>query len=247
MTKIRKPGAATRDGGSVDRVLRELRSRIGRGLLSPGEQIRQEEMAEELGVSRVPLREALNILADQGLLAHRRNQGYFIAKRVPEELFQIHRMLELLERELMKAIDWPSHAQIAQLRDLNRQMAEFVDRPDWTEMIALNRAFHFIIFGLSSHKLILREVERLWTMTDVHISWKLSLPESRRRTILEHDRIVDALVSQDRKAAAAALDIHRANSIGETRVVKLAVPAAAAEPPATKSDGARRSRLASRA
>jgi DNA-binding GntR family transcriptional regulator len=239
-----KKAAATRDGRSVDRVLRELRSRIVRGVLSPGEQIRQEDMAEELGVSRVPLREALNILADQGLLAHRRNQGYFVAKRVPEELFQMHRMLELLERELMKAIAWPSADQIHQLRDLNRQMGELVDRPDWTEMIALNRAFHFVIFGLSTYKIIFREVERLWTMTDVYIAWKLSLPEARRRTVDEHEQIITALVAQDRKAAQSALDVHRSNSIAENPVLKLASPVAAAE--TAGAEAPRGSRLASR-
>src|SRR5262245_7192244 len=111
------------NGGSVERVLRELRSRIAQGLLLPGEQIRQEEMAEEFGVSRVPLREALTILADQGLLEHHHNRGYFVAKRVPEELHQLYCMLDLLENELVKSMDWPSKDEISQLRVLNRQMA----------------------------------------------------------------------------------------------------------------------------
>jgi DNA-binding GntR family transcriptional regulator len=200
------------DKGAVERLQRELRGRIARGVLLPGEQIRQEEMAEDFGVSRVPLREALNILADQGLLEHHLNRGYFVAKRMPEELYQLHCMLDLLETELIKSMDWPTKDEIGELRSLNRRMAALASRPDWTDMIALNRQFHFKVFGLSHYQLILREVERLWTMTDVYIAGKLSLPESRVRTIEEHDDIVDALAARDKKALASATKIHRSNA-----------------------------------
>jgi len=58
-------------------------------------------MAEELRVSREPLCEALNALADQGLLTDRPNSGYFVAKRAPNELAQILHILQFLENELL--------------------------------------------------------------------------------------------------------------------------------------------------
>ena len=58
---------------AMENALQRLRAKVISGELSPGEQIRRQEMAELLGVSRVPLREALNVLADQGLLLHRPN------------------------------------------------------------------------------------------------------------------------------------------------------------------------------
>jgi DNA-binding GntR family transcriptional regulator len=217
MTRTVKHRPLIREGNSVDLAQRELRSRIGRGLLLPGEQIRQEEMAEEFGLSRVPLREALNILADQGLLDHHLNRGYFVARRVPEELYQMHRMLEFLERELARSMEWPSAAQIDSLQAMNAAMAALVERADWTEIIPLNRDFHFVVFALSHYKLILREVERLWTMTDVYIAGKLALPEARRRTIAEHAGIVDALAAHDHAAFMRALDAHRSSSAPDTR------------------------------
>src|SRR5579872_25591 len=66
----------TRDGASVDRAVADLRGRILRGELTPGEQLRQEQLADAVGVSRIPLREALRALAVQGLLEHRPHQGY---------------------------------------------------------------------------------------------------------------------------------------------------------------------------
>jgi DNA-binding GntR family transcriptional regulator len=210
--------------GAVERLQRELRGRIARGQLLPGEQIRQEEMAEEFGVSRVPLREALTILADQGLLEHHLNRGYFVAKRMPEELYQLHCMLDLLETELIKSMDWPTRDEVSELRSLNRQMSALASRPDWTDMIALNRQFHFKVFGLTHYQLILREVERLWTMTDVYIAGKLALPEARRRTVQEHEDIVDALADRDKKALATATRLHRSNAA--EGVVPAALPAA---------------------
>src|SRR5689334_13511714 len=64
----------TRDGASVDRTVADLRGRILRGELTPGEQLRQEQLADAVGVSRIPLREALRALAVQGLLEHRPHQ-----------------------------------------------------------------------------------------------------------------------------------------------------------------------------
>jgi DNA-binding GntR family transcriptional regulator len=214
--------------GAVERLQRELRGRIARGQLLPGEQIRQEEMAEEFGVSRVPLREALTILADQGLLEHHLNRGYFVAKRMPEELYQLHCMLDLLETELIKSMDWPTRDEVSELRSLNRQMAALARRPDWTDMIGLNRQFHFKVFGLTHYQLILREVERLWTMTDVYIAGKLALPESRQRTIEEHDEIVDALAKRDKKALATAARLHRSNAA--EGIARAGLPAARREP-----------------
>src|SRR5258706_14388926 len=69
----------------MERALQQLRAKVVSGELMPGEQIRQQKMAEEMGGSRVPPREALKLLADQSLLLHRPHSGYFLAKRGPNE------------------------------------------------------------------------------------------------------------------------------------------------------------------
>jgi DNA-binding GntR family transcriptional regulator len=217
------PRSTEKEKGAVERLQRELRARIARGLLLPGEQIRQEEVAEDFGVSRVPLREALTILADQGLLDHHHNRGYFVAKRVPEELYQLVCMLDLLETELLKSMDWPTRDEISGLRSLNRQIASLAAKSNWTDLVPLNRQFHLRVFGLTHYKLILREVERLWSMNDVYILGKLALLEARLRTVQEHDDIVDALAARDKKALASAIRKHRANASED--ILSMASPA----------------------
>lgn len=202
-------GKSEREEGALDVALSRLREMVVTGVLMPGEQIRQEEVAKGLGVSRVPLREALNVLAHQGLLLHRPHQGYFVAKRVAAELAQIRRMLQLFEDELLRSIEWPDAECIAELRRLNDAMRALVVDENWMGMVPLNRQFHFRVFGLSPHGLILNQVARLWDMAEPFMAQKLVTREARLRTCEEHDRMVEALCERDRAAFIRLLDEHR--------------------------------------
>jgi DNA-binding GntR family transcriptional regulator len=206
------PMALTRDGAAVDRTLADLRARILRGELAPGEQLRQEHLAGQVGVSRIPLREALRALAVQGLLVHRPHQGYFVAKRTPSELGQLHLMQGLLERELTQTIQWPAPDLLDGLQAMNAEMRLLVDAADWLRIVALNRAFHLTIFGLSPMRLVLQEVERLWLLAEPYQAMSLADPEVRRRTVDQHDAMIAALAEQDMAASLAALETHRAST-----------------------------------
>jgi len=196
----------------MERALQHLRAKVVSGALSPGEQIRQQEMAEELGVSRVPLREALNVLADQGLLLHRPNSGYFVAKRAPNELAQIRRILQLLENELLTSLEWPDGQCLEELRALNAQMRECVTAEDWTPLVRLNREFHLQVFSLSPSRLILEEVKRLWALADTFIATKMADAGARRRTVEEHELLIDCLTQRDRSRCLEMMEIHRAST-----------------------------------
>lgn len=204
---------AVREGGALDLALSKLREMIVAGVLLPGEQIRQQEVADHLGVSRVPLREALNVLARQGLLLHRPNQGYFVAKRLPQELAQVRRMLQLLEDELLRSLSWPNEARLDELVQLNAQMQAHAAHATWMPMLALNRHFHFRIFELSPYHLILDQVARLWDLAEPFIANKLALPEARLRTCEEHTRLIEALRRHDRAGCVTLLHEHRSSTV----------------------------------
>jgi DNA-binding GntR family transcriptional regulator len=198
-----------REGAGAERTVRELRNKILQGRLLPGEQIRQEEIAEQLQISRVPVREALSILASEGLLTHRPHQGYFVTKRSPEELAQIGLMLSLLEEELARTIEWPTDEFITQLRSLNEDMARLVDTTEWVGMVALNHEFHLRIFGLSPLNLVLEEVRRLWRLADAFIAIDYATREHRRRTVAQHERILKALAARSRARLLKSIRDHR--------------------------------------
>ena len=195
--------------GAMGRALSQIKDMIVNGDLNPGEQIRQEEMALKLAVSRVPLREALNVLADQGLLYHRPHQGYFVTKRDPGQYAQIRRMLHLLENELMATIAWPGPEDLQRLNNLNAQMQRCVDAADNQQLIELNQQFHFAIFGLSPNRLIMDEVARLWALIEPGMWDKFDTQAQRLQTLMEHERLIQALTEQDRAACVAQMDQHR--------------------------------------
>ncbi len=195
--------------GAMGRALSQIKDMIVNGELNPGEQIRQEEMALKLAVSRVPLREALNVLADQGLLYHRPHQGYFVTKRDPGQYAQIRRMLHLLENELMATIAWPGSEDLQRLIDLNAQMQRCVDADDTQQLIELNQQFHFAIFGLSPNRLIMDEVARLWALIEPGMWDKFDTHAQRLQTLMEHERLIQALTEQDRSACVAQMEQHR--------------------------------------
>ncbi len=197
---------------AMESALQRLRAKVISGELSPGEQIRQQEMAEELGVSRVPLREALNVLADQGLLLHRPNSGYFVAKRAPTEMAQIRRILQLLETELLASIEWPDTDTLDALHGLNDEMRACATQEDWTPLVRLNREFHLKIYSLSPYRLILDEVQRLWALADTFIATKMADMGARLRTVQEHDQLLRCLAARDMPQCLDMMELHRSST-----------------------------------
>src|SRR5215216_984212 len=206
------PEAAARETGT-SRALVALKRMVLRGELLPGEQLRQERLAAQLGISRVPLREALLVLANQGLLDHKSQQGFIVAKRTHDELAQVHFMLDVLESELLRTLQWPDDQGIARLRALNRRMADLVEAADWFEIVELNHKFHSTLWSLSSRKVICEQVERIWPLADAYVARAYRLPKDRQAAVDFHERIIDAVEARDTKALQEVSSDHRRATI----------------------------------
>jgi DNA-binding GntR family transcriptional regulator len=198
----------TRLGASVERVVSAILSRISSGQLGPGEQLRQEDLARELGVSRVPVREALQALLEQRVLVHHKHRGFFVVKRSTSELVQIHRMLELIEDEVLASIAWPTPQTLAHLRSLNDRMLALADDYDPAETFTLNHEFHFAIFALSPKSIMIDELERLWRLAQPYMVTRMIAPESRRMRVQEHAGIIDRIAAHDQ---AGLMEAHRSH------------------------------------
>jgi DNA-binding GntR family transcriptional regulator len=206
MTELQE-GPPTRLG--VEWVISAILSRISTGELGPGEQLRQEDLARELGVSRVPVREALQALLEQRVIVHQKHRGFFVVKRSTSELVQIHRMLELIEDEVLTSIAWPTPQTLAHLRSLNDRMLAVADDYDPAETFALNREFHFAIFALSPNSLMIDELERLWRLAQPYMATRMIAPESRRMRVQEHASIIDRITAHDQAGLMDAYRSHR--------------------------------------
>jgi DNA-binding GntR family transcriptional regulator len=203
---LRKPGAA------VDRVIDTIVTRIGSGELGPGEQLRQEDLAETLGFSRVPVREALHALTEQGVLVHLKHRGFFVAKRTPGELVELARLIELIEDEVLTAAVWPDDEVLARLRALNQHMLAIADDYDPAETLTLNREFHFAVFLLSPRRIMIDELERLWRLAQPFIAAGMITSDARHQRVVEHQDIIAQLEKRDRNGLRAAMQRHRRRS-----------------------------------
>lgn len=201
-----EPAAPARQ--SVAAVLDKLREQILDRTLQPGEQIRQEDMARRLGVSRVPLREALRVLTTEGLLTHRLHQGYFVATLNTAALRQIHTLLEFLETELLRTVRWPDDEEIAAMRSVNRTMVDAARVGDVAAVNRLNHEFHSQIFSLSPLEIYLAEAERFWALSEPYRLLHVTTTDVAIAAE-QHEQLIDALAVQDRVLCLRILTEHR--------------------------------------
>jgi DNA-binding GntR family transcriptional regulator len=213
-TAVRKPApAATTEAEPLQLTLQaaaQIRGLIIDRVLLPGEKILQVELAERIGVSRSPLREALRTLESEGVVAYEVNRGYVVARVGDEDLAQIYRMRSLLEDELLRTVRRPDAEVLGELRELNDKMMVSIDERNVAAVLRYNRDFHFAIFDLSPLGQIRKEVGRLWQMSDIYsAAWWRRQPEAKKRIGAEHKAIIAALRKFDLDKLVEICATHR--------------------------------------
>lgn len=182
------------------------------GELLPGQQIRQESMAERLGVSRLPIREALRQLTADGLVRHTPNVGYMVTKLSQSEFDQIYLMRKALESTVLGSLKTPTAEQIGALEELREKIEACANVLDLTGMQHWNREFHFAMFRLSELNLVINEIEKLWDWASPYHAVYLFSPESRQSVLDEHAGMLAALEAGDIETLIHLMDEHRHGS-----------------------------------
>ncbi|MFC0042155.1 GntR family transcriptional regulator [Actinomadura rayongensis] len=197
-----------------DYVLAELRRAIVAGELRPGRPIRQESLAASLGVSRVPVREALKVLEGEGQVVHRPHHGYAVAELSLADLREVYLMRALLESEAARtAVVHITDAEIERVVAAQRDVAAASAAGDLAAMTEANRRFHFAILGASQLPRLLRVVRSLWDATDTYRSVYYNAPTHRETVEREHAAIVAALRERDAARLVALLAEHRDHAV----------------------------------
>lgn len=182
------------------------------GRLHPGERVGQGSLADALEMSRIPVREALSVLASEGLLTHVPNSGYRVARLNQSEFQQVYLMRTALEDTLLQRVPDVSASVVARLADINNRISDASDRLDVGTMVSLNFEFHFGIFSLARLPLVVDELHRLWARATPYQSFFYYDRAARDEVISEHRQAIEALASGNNKQLVKVMHRHRRGS-----------------------------------
>lgn len=202
----------TRSLTSAERTLDTLREDILRGALPAGSRLGEVELAERLGVSRTPVREALSRLAAEGLVELVPNRGARVASWTVDELEGVFALRSLLEPQLTAlAVPHATAADLDALDDLAARMVELGDR-DPDALVPLNRAFHGRLVELAAAPALATALAGAVHSPLVARNFHAYDAASLQRSLAHHTEIVAALRAGDPEWARAVMTAHIHNA-----------------------------------
>ncbi|MEU3980666.1 GntR family transcriptional regulator [Streptomyces sp. NPDC026672] len=209
MTAAPDPGPGpSRAAATSGRIAAHLREAILSGALAPGTRIRQEEVAERLGASRLPVREALRILEAEGLTEHEANRGARVPRLTAREVDVVYRMRERLEPlALAQSIPALDRTAVERLAEIQRRIEATTGLGDFLD---LDREFHLGSYAGCAVPQLTATVVRLWNSTQHYRREYVALSGPERMWVInaEHRLILDAVERGDTVAAEQCLGGH---------------------------------------
>jgi DNA-binding GntR family transcriptional regulator len=196
------------------RIADQLRERILDGRLPPGSRIVQDELADELHTSRLPVREALRILEARGLVTLRANQGAWVTRMDMRECQLNYQIRERLEPFLLA--ESAPRLSTEDIDELSRLQDRIEQTDDVEEFLVLDRELHWATYRHNKTEELASIVARLWDTTQHYRRAFTRLTGNRRRWIItaEHRLLIEALRDPDLTTAQRILELH----IRRTRV-----------------------------
>jgi DNA-binding GntR family transcriptional regulator len=192
-----------------DAITPNLRGMILDGHLKPGDKIAERALCERFGVSRTPLREALKVLAAEGLVELLPQKGAIVAQISKEditELFPIMASLESLAGEL--ACKYATRADIAHVQTLHDQMLKAYRAKHEGHYLRLNRLIHEAIFDIAGNETLAGMYRQI--LTRIH-SYRFVVRKSEaswKNAVEEHEQIMEALAARDKRRLPRLLRNH---------------------------------------
>lgn len=195
---------------SGNAVLLALRDSICSGRWPPGTPLVQSELADEFGVSRIPVREALQTLQSEGLVKIEPNRGTFVSGFTKEQINEIFDLRTMLEIDVLRrAISSHTPRSIRQLEGLQRELDHADEKGEW---LRLDREFHDALYAPSERARTLSMVATLRASVERFYGSHFS-PETRRDAWKnEHQHLIDAIREGNSEKACMLLEQHIRNT-----------------------------------
>ena len=192
-----------------DVVFNTLRSAIITGELSPGERLMEIKLANELGVSRTPVREALRKLEREGLVITTARKGAEVApinERDLKEVLEVRKSLESLACQLAAQKITPE--QVEELSAMNSSIAQAIEENDIEAITQLDIDFHEVIYQITENR---RLIDILHQLKEHILRYRLQYikdMKNKKNIVEEHKKIIGALESHNPKASRREIERH---------------------------------------
>lgn len=195
-------------------VAERLRAQIFAHELAPGSWLDEQSLAAQFGISRTPMREAIKVLASEGLVTMKLRRGAYVTEVDRGDLEQIFSILSLLEGQAAKeTAAKATEAQLTQLDDIHHRLEKAAADRDTEQFFEVNVRFHDLIQEIAGNRWMngvigdLRKVLKLQRRDSLSSSGRL------QNSLLEHRQILQAILKRDPVAAEMAMRNHLARGL----------------------------------
>ena len=211
----RRVGTITDHRSMQQLVVDRLRDAILDGTLPPGSRLKIEDLAADLGVSHMPVREALHVLVVEGLAVREPRRGVIVSALTPADVLHAYRTIGALEGLVTRqAAERLTENNLAELREVVAEYAQ-LENATPEERLRRNRVLHARIGELSGNRWAMEFLRQLWNYI---YRVRRSYPQSEARVraaAVEHNAILAALASRDGERAERLAREHNERAVAD--------------------------------
>ena len=197
-------------------VAERLRQQIFARALPPGSWIDEQKLAADYGISRTPLREALKVLAAEGLVTMKLRRGAYVTEVSATDVAQVYHLMALLESDAAgRVAAQASSTQVAELQALHDRLEKQLRQRD--AFFATNEAFHLKLLEIAGNRWAAQMVQDLRKVMKLNRQLSLFRQGRVADALAEHRAVMAAIVAGDAAAASARMREHFDNGLAATR------------------------------
>ena len=195
-----------------EEVAELLRQRIFARELAPGSWIDEMRLAEEYGISRTPLREALKVLATEGLVTMKMRRGAYVTEVNDKDQRDVYHLLSLLESDAAGVVaTQASDAELAELERIHQELVAAVGNTD--KFFEINERFHMRLLEIANNRWRDQMVADLRKVMKLNRHNSLLKSGRIEESLREHQALLEALLKRDASESVARMQAHFANGL----------------------------------
>lgn len=201
-----------------ENVADQLREQIFSKQLTSGSWLDEQSLAAQFGISRTPMREAIKVLASEGLVTIKMNRGAYVTEVSRDDLAQIFTVLSLLEGQAAKeTANKATEDELNLLDHLHHRLETAAADRNIEQFFEINSKFHELIQQIAGNRWMNGVIDDLRKVLKLHRKDSLTSTGRLQNSLIEHREILKAILKRDELAAEAAMRKHFANGLEALR------------------------------